>query len=726
MRGESSKCAREQVSSATPEEEEALGLLQDEYEELAKESQRRGSKRGFKDISKWDLPREEDFEDEDEEPRSQRRRTEERPEVEMEPPNEEGTVVQQEDVASPIAGGEAVLPPAPGSSEGSTSSDSTSSDSKEEPEQEQIGIDEADLDDAARSVARNEALDGHPNPSAYAPDRLKNFRWKPYPYVASWWTPQIDDEDDQEFEQDFWQYCEESGKLRRHHRMERTGEFFPNDKRGCPIQAKMLTSWRRTVKHFEDGGRRAEQSNWRNPKSAPGPQRNWIGYTEFQVKNGVDRVKVGTALLANRGSDEVREEDIKPEDWGAWRVADGEEWSKVVGSGAVIPLSEEESLEVEKQLRECHQKDRILPSRIVRRWKPSEQPGVPPSMKSRWCIRGDKDPDLLSLDRYAPTVTTSVIAIALQAAASMGLRAAVGDLKNAFMQSDPLRRREGRLFCRLPKGGLPGLEHSQIIEIVAGAYGLGDAPAHWRKSLRKVILEMGYQQSAMDPCVFKLMGEARLHGLLIVEVDDILSLGDEVHEEKVSKLRERFKFGKFMYLDENPEGVAFNGRRLKHVNGGGIAIDMQKFVEERLHEVSLEQGRAAMKTEDATEAERNSTRAAIGALTWAAKEGRPDCAAGASLIAGCLNSLKIQDINDLNKIIRDVKKASKLSIPVQPIDPARMCWGVVTDASFANASGGASQGAYGVLCYDEDVATLGSGVGNLTWSTGRVEKFIGW
>ena len=73
-------------------------------------------------------------------------------------------------------------------------------------------------------------------------------------------------------------------------------------------------------------------------------------------------------------------------------MADGEEWSKVVGSGAVIPLSEEESLEVEKQLRECHREDRILPSRIVRRWKPSEQPGVPPSMKSRWCIRGDTDP----------------------------------------------------------------------------------------------------------------------------------------------------------------------------------------------------------------------------------------------------------------------------------------------------------------------------------------------
>lgn len=268
------------------------------------------------------------------------------------------------------------------------------------------------------------------------------------------------------------------------------------------------------------------------------------------------------------------------------------------------------------------------------------------------------------------------------------------------------------------------MKKSQIIEIVAGAYGLGDAPAHWRKSLRKVILELGYQQSTMDPCVFKLMGD-KLHGLLIVEVDDILSLGDNVHEEKVSRLRERFKFGKFMYLDENPEGVAFNGRRLKHVPGGGFTIDMQKFVEERLQEVVPEKGRSAQKTEEATDEERNSTRAAIGALTWAAKEGRPDCAAGASLIAGCLTTLKIQDINDLNKIIREVKKSSRMQIPIQPIAPSRMCWGVVTDASWANASGGASQGAYGVLCYDEDVVTQGSGVCNLIhWKSGKIHRVV--
>ena len=50
---------------------------------------------------------------------------------------------------------------------------------------------------------------------------------------------------------------------------------------------------------------------------------------------------------------------------------------------------------------------------------------------------------------------------------------------------------------------------------------------------------------------------------------------------------------------------------------------------------------------------------------------------------------------------------------------------MVTDASFANASGGASQGAYGVLCYDEDVATLGSGVGNLIhWKSGKIHRVV--
>ena len=299
MRGELWKCAKEQVRSATPEEEEeAFGLLQDEYEELAKTLQRRGSKRGFKDISQWDVRGDEDWEDEEAERETHWRRVEESAEAEMEPesvdPGGQGNLnIPGESSTAVAQPGHQALPPVPGSSEGSSTSDTSSSDSKEEPEQEQIEIEEGALDDAAKSVANNEALDGNPNPRSYQPERVKerlrSFRWKPY--TASWWAPQIEEEEeaeDEEMREDFWQYCEETGRLSRMHRVERTGDFFPNDKRGCPIKAKMLTSWRRTRKQFDDGGTRAEQSNWRNPKVQSGPHRCWIGVTEFQLKPGRD------------------------------------------------------------------------------------------------------------------------------------------------------------------------------------------------------------------------------------------------------------------------------------------------------------------------------------------------------------------------------------------------------------------------------------------------------
>ena len=56
MRGELWKTAMEQVRSATPEEEDALGLLREEFHELREAMKRQHSKRAYKDISTWELP----------------------------------------------------------------------------------------------------------------------------------------------------------------------------------------------------------------------------------------------------------------------------------------------------------------------------------------------------------------------------------------------------------------------------------------------------------------------------------------------------------------------------------------------------------------------------------------------------------------------------------------------------------------------------------------------
>lgn len=474
-----------------------------------------------------------------------------------------------------------------------------------------------------------------------------------------------------------------------------------------------------------DGSVEQKKDNWRKEDAEEGPRRFWTGFSEFKLKPGVSKEKINWSMLASKSSDEVKEWEITAEEWPKWRISDGDEWTKVAASGAVKPLDLEESEDVERQLAEAGSLQRILPSTMVRRWKPAELPGEPATMKSRWCIRGDRDPDILSLGRYAPTVVTAIISIALQVASSMNFRCAIGDLKNAFMQSGPLVRPEGRLFCKQPRGGLEGLKEGQIIEILAGAYGLGDAPAHWRKSLKKTLVELGYGQSAMDPCTFRFFHQGKLSGLVIVEVDDLLTLGDEIHFEKMKELQSRFKFGKFKYLEEEEQGVSFNGRRLRKQKDGTYLIDMQKFVEERMKEVPLEVGRAKEKEDEATESERNATRAAIGALTWAAKEGRPDCAASASIIASCLNKLKVQDILDLNKAIREAKKTASMTLRIQHIPLEKLVWGVITDASYANAEGGASQGAFRVFAAHEDLMEKGQGITNLLhWKSGKMHRIV--
>ena len=70
-------------------------------------------------------------------------------------------------------------------------------------------------------------------------------------------------------------------------------------------------------------------------------------------------------------------------------------------------------------------------------------------------------------------------------------------------------------------------------------------------------------QSEFDPYIFKRFerkpdGSQVLVGLTTVEVDDLLLMGDPAFFQKIDKLRERFVFGKFTYLDEAENGVSFS------------------------------------------------------------------------------------------------------------------------------------------------------------------------
>ena len=185
----------------------------------------------------------------------------------------------------------------------------------------------------------------------------------------------------------------------------------------------------------------------------------------------------------------------------------------------------------------------------------------------------------------------------------------------------------------------------------------------------------------MDPTIYFLHVDGRLEGIIIIEIDDLLCFGYGIHDQRLNKLRERFKFGKFKRLQELAEGTSFNGRRIQQDSSFNIRVDMSKFVTERLSEVQLERGRKSMPEADALPEEVKKVRAVIGSLAWCAKEGRPDGSAAASILASKMTKLKIKDITALNHVISQIKAKPNLTLLYHAIPYEDLRFGVETDAS---------------------------------------------
>ena len=130
----------------------------------------------------------------------------------------------------------------------------------------------------------------------------------------------------------------------------------------------------------EAGEIHAHGDNWfKNRKKPCKTNYSWVGFTVFSAKQ-IDVQAFASGK--NRGQREVFEHEIKPEEWPGWRISDKQEWDKVAQTVKVL------SVEEARRIRNDPEKSkRILPSLMVRRWKPGEQPGEPDVRKSRWCIR---------------------------------------------------------------------------------------------------------------------------------------------------------------------------------------------------------------------------------------------------------------------------------------------------------------------------------------------------
>ena len=143
---------------------------------------------------------------------------------------------------------------------------------------------------------------------------------------------------------------------------------------------------------------------------------------------------------------------------------------------------------------------------MIRRWKPGDSVDAPPVAKSRWCIRGYQDPDSGgALQVFAHTPTTLAIYLFLIIAQTLGLDIAVADCKNAFCQSDELKRDAVMLYV-MPCEGLI-LDKKARLDAVKPVYGLDDAPMRWHKTFTDFLKSLGFRRTWLESCVYVLYSE---------------------------------------------------------------------------------------------------------------------------------------------------------------------------------------------------------------------------
>lgn len=279
-----------------------------------------------------------------------------------------------------------------------------------------------------------------------------------------------------------------------------------------------------------------------------------VGAAEIVKKKARKEVKLTELDAATRemftrngGSDEV--------EWKAW-----------LDKEACEVLSLEESRRIMQTKKDC-----IIPTRWVRTNKNEGKPDEPYKAKSRLVVQGFKDKALGEYRRDAPTASSLAESVCLMTSAVKGSVLVSKDVKNAYFSGKSIER---ELYLQQPRGGLPGLDGSQLLRAKKAIYGFAEAARLFWLALKEHLEKDGWRESRLEPALFYLRKGEELCGIMVTHVDD-LEAG--VHPDMVE---EAFKHSSLAleFATSHEKTFTFRGREIHQGEHGHIDVTMSNYV----------------------------------------------------------------------------------------------------------------------------------------------------
>ena len=294
-------------------------------------------------------------------------------------------------------------------------------------------------------------------------------------------------------------------------------------------------------------------------------------------------------------------------------------------------------------------------------------------------VLGYMDPQVDSIPRDSPTLSKLSRMLILQAASSHRWWIGSFDIKTAFLRG---QEQGGRILGIEPPIEMRDhlrLKPNETLRLMKGAYGRVDAPFLWFKELQSTLEALEFVPAPFDPCTFILRNaQGQLEGMIGVHVDDGLCCGTKYFHSKLEALAQKFPFGSRKHRD-----FVFTGLHIQQADDYSITVDQEQDVKD-INPISLTRERRAQQEDVVNERERQSLRAVIGSLLYAAVNTRPDLGSRLGWLQSQVNKAKVATLIEANRILHEAKENSKVAIRIQPIDVADVRFVAFSDASFAS------------------------------------------
>ena len=138
-------------------------------------------------------------------------------------------------------------------------------------------------------------------------------------------------------------------------------------------------------------------------------------------------------------------------------------------------------------------------------------------------------------DIFAPTASTTSNRLVAAMTCKLDWDFRYLDVDYAYIQSELDTER----FLRLPRGC--GRLSGNVVRLIKALYGLKQSARSWYKLLPSTLVECGFEQCFVDPCVFRLMVNDEVVDMLVVHVDGTkIVVTKEITDSVVEDLNKKF------------------------------------------------------------------------------------------------------------------------------------------------------------------------------------------